>query len=529
VKCKVGVLSAGFALTLISCSLAPDYKRPDLPMPDSYKEAAGGWLPAAPEMAAANRGAWWEVYKDTDLNALEEKVTAANQDLKAALAQYDEARALSDVAHAGYFPTITAGADPARRRLSRTVASPDSKTQFNDFLAGTNLSYEVDVWGRVRNAVKAGETRAQASASDLAAVDLSLHAELATDYFSLRGADAAQKIVDETVVAYEKALKLTKSLHDGGAAPEVDVDRAETQLESAKTLLADTRLKRAQLEHAIAVLTGEMPSSFTLPANVAVVNSAVPPVLPDLPSTLLQQRPDIAAAELRVQAANADIGVARAAYFPDFSISAAIGFESAVMSKLLQSPSLFWSVGPQAAQTVFDGGKIAALSDRAHAAYDEAVANYRQTVLIAFQEVEDNLAALRELALENETQALAAAAAERTLAQAKDRYSGGIATYLDVVVAENTALQAELAAIDVRTRRLNADVLLVKALGGVSAASSTSQNAGTALSSLPPSLSQEPSYVSFHVSSVHPCIRPWPQQPVDDSGESGVVCRVPQD
>jgi len=453
---------AAFAM-LAACSLAPEYQRPEIAVPENYKEA-GNWLPARPETAEANRGPWWQEYKDADLNALEDKVSTANQDLKAALARYEQARAAAAVARAGYFPTITADANAGRQRLSHNAVNVSATPLYNDFLMAADLSYEIDIWGRVRNMVAAGENRAAASKADLAAMDLSLHAELAMDYFALRGQDATQIIADETVADYQKALELTKARHKGGAAAEADVDQAETQLENAKTLAADTWLKRAQLEHAIAVLVGEAPSNFSLPPKKADI--ALAPIIPGIPSKLLEQRPDIAAAELRVQAANADIGVARAAYFPDFSLDAAVGLESAMASKLLQAPSLFWSIGPSATLTLLDGGKIAALSAEAHAAYDESVANYRQTVLTAFQQVEDSLVALRQLTEENNTQSAAAAAAERALAQARNRYSGGIATYIDVVVAENTALQAELGKVDISTRRLTASVLLVKAIGG---------------------------------------------------------------
>ena len=454
----------GMMVCLAACSLAPDYHRPEMGVPKNYKEAEGGWLPAKPENADAKRGPWWQVYNDPDLNALEEKVSAANQDLKAAVARYQEARAAAAVARAGFFPTITATADPTRQHTSHNVASPRPVSQYNDYVGGADVSYELDVWGRVHNMAAAGRSRAKASAADLAAMDLSLHAELAMDYFALRGEDTTQRIADETVVAYQKALELTRARHEGGAAAETDVDQAETQLENTKTLAADTKLKRAQLEHAIAVLTGETPANFSLPAKEADV--ALSPIIPQLPSALLEQRPDIAAAALRVKAANADIGVARAAYFPDFSLNAAVGYESAAASKLLNAPSLFWSFGPAATLPFFDGGKISALSDEAHAVYDESVANYRQTVLTAFQEVEDNLAAMRQLAEESETQRAAVAAAERALTQAKNRYRGGIATYLDVVVAQNTALQAELSETDIRTRHFTTSVLLVKALGG---------------------------------------------------------------
>ena len=448
---------------LAACSLAPEYHRPDVAVTDRYKEA-GDWLPAAPDVANTARGPWWKAYGDADLDALEDKVTAANQDLKAALARYDEARAAAGVARAGYFPTVSATAGAARGRTSRTTETVAPVAESNNYIAGLDLTYEIDLWGRVRNQVAAGESRAQASAADLAAMDLSLHAELAMDYFTLRGADAAQDVVDQAVVSYEKALALTKYRHDGGVSSEADVDQAETQLENAKTLAAETHLTRAQLEHAVAVLVGENPSGFTLPAGTT--QASAPPPVPGIPSKLLEQRPDIAASALRVEAANADIGVARAAYLPDFSFDAMGGFESATASRLFNAPSFIWSVGPSAALTLFDGGRISALSDEARAAYGEAVANYRQTVLSAFQQVEDQLIALRQLAAENETQTAAVNAAERSLAQANNRYHGGVATYLDVVVAQNTALQAERDAITLRTRRLNANVLLVKALGG---------------------------------------------------------------
>ena len=457
----VGIITASF---LAACSLAPDYQQPEIAIPKHYKETAGEWLPTNPQAAEMDRGAWWKMYGDEDLNQLEEKVTAANQDLKAALARYNEARAAAAVARAGFFPVLTADGSAARQRASRNSNIPTMGKPYNDYQVGGDLSYEVDVWGRVRNQVAAGKSRAKASAADLAAMDVSLHAELAMNYFALRGKDATQVIADKTVAAYQKAYNLTKARHEGGASSASDVDQAETQLQNAKTLAADTQLKRAQLEHAIAVLIGEVPAGFTVAAKTT--DTSAVPVVPGLPAKLLEQRPDIAAAALRVQAANAEIGMARAAYFPDISFSLAGGYESATASRLFNAPSLFWSVGPSAMLTVFDGGRISALSDEAHAAYDVSVANYRQTVLTAFQQVEDNLAALRQLAQENDSQTAAAAAAKRALEQAKNRYTGGISTYLDVVVAQNTSLQADLAAADIRTQRLTASVLLVKALGG---------------------------------------------------------------
>lgn len=450
-------------LGLFSCSLAPTYHRPEVAIAQNYKEA-GDWVKAKPETAEAQRKPWWEVYNDSDLNALEEKLGAANQDLKAAVARYDQARAAAGVARADYFPAINATAGANRQKFSQNTARTYPGKPFDDGTLATNLSYEIDLWGRIRNAAKAGKKRAQASKADLAAMDLSLRSELAINYFALRANDQTKSILDQSIAAYQKALELTEARHQGGAAAEIDVDRAETQLENAKTLALDTALKRAQLEHAIAVLVGETPSSFTLPIKQIKIEPSE--IALTIPSTLLEHRPDIAAAELRMQAANANIGVARTAYFPNLNLSAAIGFESATSARLLNAPSLFWSLGPSAALNVFNGGKINALTDSAHAAYEESVANYRQTVLNAVREVEDNLIALNQLSKENETQTKATAAANRALTQSNYRYKGGIATYLDVVVAQNTALQAEIAGVNIRTQRLTANVLLIKALGG---------------------------------------------------------------
>lgn len=314
---------------------------------------------------------------------------------------------------------------------------------------------------------------AKASEADLAAATLSLHAQLASNYFSLRGADEAQHVLDSTVEAYQKALYLTKKRHHGGASPIADVDEAETQLENARTFAADMRLQRAQLEHAIAVLIGRFPADFSLPP--AKLPKHAINLNPDLPSTLLERRPDIAAAALRVQAANANIGIARAAFFPDFELSTILGFNSKTLSNLLSKPSLFWSLGPissltlfqhTAAQTIFDGGALLGLLRQANASYFETVANYRQTVLTAFQEVEDNLVAIRRLAQENRSQMAATRSAKRAWLQAQHRYTGGLITFLEVVVLENIALQTELTSVNVRTRQQIASVQLIKALGG---------------------------------------------------------------
>ena len=464
----IGILTCA----LVGCSLAPTYQQPFMPIPDHFKET-GKWVAANPAPSSGTPGPWWEIFHDQTLNQLEENVVPANQDLKAAFARYQEASALVEVARAGLFPNSKALFNADRQKSSVTIANPSSPAIYNTFLVGADLNYELDVWGRIRNAVAQNQDLAKASEADLAVATLSLHAQLASDYLALRGSDEAQSILDTTVVAYQKALDLTKKRYHGGASPIADVDEAETQLEIAKTLAADMRLQRAQLEHAIAVLIGRFPSDFSLPA--AKLPKHVINLNPDLPSTLLERRPDIAAAEFRVQAANANIGIARAAFFPDFNLTSIIGFQSQTFSNLLSKPSLFWSLGPisalsivqpTVAQTIFDGGKLLGLLRQANASYFETVANYRKTVLTAFQEVEDNLVAIRRLTQENRSATLATRAAKRAWIQAQHRYTGGIITFLEVVVVENTALQTELSLVNIRTRQRIAGVQLIKALGG---------------------------------------------------------------
>ncbi len=465
-----------YVIVLSGCSFAPKYQRPAMNIPSSYKET-GKWLVAKPSSAALDRGPWWRMYGDPVLNGLEAQVVSANQNLKAAVARFEQARAVLAEQRAAYFPTVLGVFNATRQQTSKNIANPQPVSLFNDKLFALNINYEVDLWGRVRNAVATARSLAQASAADLAAVDLSLHAELASDYFALRGADAAQRILDETVVMYEKALYLTRQRYKGGAAPVSDVDQAQNQLYTAKTQAADIRLTRAQLEHAIAVLIGKPPAAFSLKAALPRVKWVT--ISPQFPSTLLERRPDIAEAELKVKAANYNIGVARAAFFPEVNLAAAIGFESKSFGNIFKRPSLAWSLGPTVAsallntgsmpfvtQTIFDGGKLIALSKQACAQYVETVANYRQTVLTAFQEVEDSLVALRQLDRENQTQTIATLAAKRALDQAMYRYHGGLTTYLEVVVVQNTALQAQLSSINIHTRRQLASVKLIKALGG---------------------------------------------------------------
>ena len=419
-------------------------------------------------MDAAPRGAWWSVFHDPGLDAFETRVGDANQDIRAALARLGQARAETRIARADYFPTLNAAASGVRARTSpNSTRFPAGEEPLgNDFDLEADLSYEFDVWGRVRNQVASAKASQHASAADLGALELSIRAELASDYFALRSTDAQQVLLDKTVEDYRRALQLTQNLYKGGAAALTDVAQAQAQLEIARTQAADTRLQRAQTEHAIAVLLGENPSTFHLDPAPLPPRFALPPIDPGLPSALLERRPDIAAAERRVAAANALIGVARAAYFPVFSLSGTVGFNSIATANWISAPSRFWSIGPTAILPLFQGGRLAGQTDRAKAAYEEQVANYRTTVLTAYREVEDNLAALRQLEQENASEAAAVIATGTALQQANLRYKGGIATYLEVATTENTALQAQLNAVNIQLRRLTASVLLIKALGG---------------------------------------------------------------
>lgn len=459
--------ASALGMALAACSFAPAYKVPETTAPPPAYKEIGDWKPAQP-IDAQPRGAWWTQFGDATLDALEARVTDSNQDLKGAIARLQEARAEARVARADLFPTVTVGPTLTRQRVSVNgpLYKPGAEPTGNDFLLEADLSYEIDVWGRVRNAVSAAKASAQASAADLVTLDLSTHAELATDYFSLRGADRQQLLLDRTVEDYTKALQLEQNLYNGGAAALSDLVQAQAQLETARTQAADVRLQRAQLEHAIAVLVGEPASSFHLDPTPLPLDQAPPVVDTGLPSTLLERRPDVAAAERRVAAANAQIGVARAAYFPVFSLSASAGYDSTHAHNWIEAPSNIWSLGPSAMLTLFDAGRHAAQSAEAHAAYDESVANYRGTVLGAWRDVEDNIAALRQLEQESTSQSAAVTATRKAQEQAVYRYKGGIVTYLEVVTTENAALQAELSAANIQARRFNASVLLIKALGG---------------------------------------------------------------
>jgi multidrug efflux system outer membrane protein len=453
----------GAALALAGCSLAPDYSPPKLTTAPAYKEA-GPWQTAGTNVPAA--GKWWEIFGDSTLSGLEEKIEAGSPSLAAAAARYAQAAALVRRTRADLFPELDIGGSGERDRVSanRPLAAPGSQ-KYTDRQIGASLSYELDLFGRIRNSVKASEASEQASESDLAGVRLGLQAQLASAYFDLRGLDARIILLRQTVDAFQRAFDLTDTRHSGGIASGIDVSRAQSQLSSAKAELESVAIDRAKDEHAIAVLIGESPSTFSLPI---VDHELAPPAIPaSLPSTLLERRPDIAAAERRVAAANAQIGVARAALFPSVTLGAQGGYE-AVRGGLLSASNTFWALGPlSAAMAVFDGGARRANVRISRAQYDEAAANYRETVLTAFREVEDDLAAGRQMIDQERNQREAAAAAEKTRDLALTRYRDGAADYLEVTIAQTAALDAERALLDLRARQLGIATDTVRALGGL--------------------------------------------------------------
>jgi outer membrane protein, multidrug efflux system len=451
------------AAVLAGCSFAPPYKVPPTPTPTAFKET-GPWTPATPADDAP-RGQWWLAYGDATLTDLEAKVVADNPSLGAALARYDEARALEREAASNLYPQVNAQALATTNKQSADrplrVGGP---SYYADNQVYGAASYELDLWGQVRNQVASARAGAQASAADMASVRLSLQAEVADDYLNLRGLDAQADLLQRTTAAYQAALNLTQDRYNGGAVSGLDVDQARTQLETAKAQQAEVTAQRALMEHAIAALVGQPASSFSLPAKNAL--PTVPRIPVSAPSSLLQRRPDIAAAERRVASANAQIGVARAAYFPTISLSASAGLENAGQANLLNASNSFWTLGPSLAMSLFDGGLRKAQVEQARAALAEAGDNYKTTVLGAFQEVEDNLALCNDLAVEADRQAAAVTSARATEDLALFRYQQGATTYLDVVTAQTQTLAAERADLELAARRLRASVDLVRALGG---------------------------------------------------------------
>jgi NodT family efflux transporter outer membrane factor (OMF) lipoprotein len=457
---------AGSFLLLSGCRVGPNYVQPTVPPPPlAFKEMPANWKQASPQDQLP-KGKWWEIYGDQELNSLQEKVAASNQSLKVAYEQYMAARALVQQARSQMFPTLAVQSAGSRNQISENRPNFNTlgRSQYSDVFLQGDISYEVDLWGRVRRTVESSRESAQASAGDLENVRLSLHSELAVDYFSLRGLDLQKQLLDATVVDFEKALQLTQTRYRGGVASAVDVAQAETQLETTRAQAIDTGVARAQFEHAIAVLTGETASTFSI--AVSPLTEAPPEIPVGLPSELLERRPDVAAAERRVAAANAQIGVAIAAYYPQVSLAGGGGFESAAIGTLIQGPSALWSVGGSAVETVIDGGRRRAVTQQARDNHAASVASYRENVLEAFQQVEDNLAALRLLEKELATQQVAVASARRSVDLSTTRYKRGITTYLEVLTAQSTALSDERTAADLMTRRMTASVQLIKALGG---------------------------------------------------------------
>jgi NodT family efflux transporter outer membrane factor (OMF) lipoprotein len=470
------LLPAAAAVLISGCTVGPNYQRPAAlagpgapALPAAYKEVPppnppnGTWGVAQPN-DSAQRGKWWEIYQDTTLNSLEDKIAISNQTLKAAMEQYLQAREQVRVARASYYPTLSAGPSAGRQRTTDNSPSATKGLTFNTFAITGQALWEPDLWGQIRRTVEQARANAQASAADLANVELSVRSELATDYFEMRGLDSQKQLLDDTVAADADFLKLTQVRFKGGVATDVDVAEAETQYESVKAQAIDVGVARAQFEHAIATLAGIPASSFGLP--YAPLNLPLPNVPLVVPSELLERRPDIAGQERRTDAANAQIGIAISAYYPNVTLNGTGGFQSSNAGTWIQGPSSLWSLGGSAVELLFDAGRRHALTDQAREAYDMQTANYRQSVLNAFQEVEDNLAALRILNDESATQTAAVNAAVRSLRISTNRYKGGVTTYLEVLTAQTTQLTNQRTQADITTRQFAASVGLIKALGG---------------------------------------------------------------
>ncbi|MBM7061932.1 efflux transporter outer membrane subunit [Pseudomonas sp. UL073] len=460
-------------LTLSACAVGPDYQRPQLDSPAAFKQAAG-WKAATP-VDALQRGAWWELYGDAQLNQLIERLNANNQSLASAEAQYRQARALVRGARASFFPTI--GADVGVTRAGQGGGSNTISTGDGISVSGSNqasvsksydasigVSWELDLWGKLRRQLEADSASMDASAADLAGVRLSLQSELVQNYLQLRVLDEQKRLLDATVVAYQRALKLTDNQYNAGIVPKSDVTQARTQLKSTQAQAVDLEYQRAQLEHAIAVLVGVPPANFEL-AEVDQV-PALPQVPVSVPSALLERRPDIAAAERRIIAANADIGVEKAAYYPDLTLSATGGYRSGSLNDWISAPNRFWSIGPSFAMTLFDGGIIRSRVEQAEASYDQTVADYRQTVLDGFREVEDYLVQLDVFERESAIQQEALDAARESLRLIENQYKAGTIDYNSVVNVQTSALSNERTLLGLRGSRLTASVQLIAALGG---------------------------------------------------------------
>jgi multidrug efflux system outer membrane protein len=469
---SAGCFLASVTLMLVAgCAVGPDYHRPVAvtTMPDAYAGASNEWKTATPQ-AHLPKGAWWEIFGDDELNRLEAMAAGANQQLQAAVARFAQARALADVARSGLFPRIGVGFSASRQRdsvnrpLATTGEAAGKSFTYDNFVLPFDLSYEVDLWGRVRREVESARAAARADAADVEAVRLTIAAEAAADYFTLRALDGEATALSASIEAYHKALELTRNRRAGGLASDLDVAQAETVLKTVESQLPVLVLTRAKFEHALAVLTGQPANLFRLPA---VSLDRQPPAIPaGLPSSLLERRPDIAAAERRMAAANAAIGVAKAAFFPVVQFNGLAGFQSIDAGTLFDWPSRLWAVGPSVSLPLFEGGRRRADMRGAQAAYQETVARYRDTVLRAFADVEDNLAAQRLLADQYDQELAALASARKQLEIAQNRYCSGLVSYLHVTTAENMVLERERAVARLRGQRFVAAVALVKSLGG---------------------------------------------------------------
>ena len=465
-------------LALAGCMVGPQYKTPSVPTAPAFKELNpsadssafkenADWHTAKPEDTIP-RGDWWTIFHDDGLNALEPQVADANQTLKVAEANLRAARGNLRVQNANRYPTF--GLNPflgaERYSANQPYFTSASNNGEGDLELPLQLNYEVDLWGAVRRNVTAAREQSQATAADLETALLSLQAEVAMDYFELRAADAQQKLLNDTVAQYAEAVRITNDRYLGGVAVKSDLTQAQTQLQDAKVQASDIAIARSQYEHAIAILIGKPPASFSLPPSPLPLSISPPVVPPGLPSQLLERRPDIAAAERRTASANEQIGIARAAYFPSLSLGATAGQESTSLTSLFESSSFIYALGPTIGETFYDGGRRRGLSEQARANYDSTTATYRQTVLTAYQQVEDNLVALRVLSHEQEQQRQATASAVESERIFNNRYVGGVDTYLQVITAQTSALLNQRNDIDILRRRMDASVLLIKVLGG---------------------------------------------------------------
>ena len=465
---KQKLIALALPLLFAGCSLAPRYSVPAFQAPGTYKELtpepvaeAARWKDADPKDGKP-RGKWWEVFESTELNALEVQVTASNQSVAAALANFQASRAVVKQVRSQYFPNVTAGPAVTRARTSTTAARAPSTATL--FALPFDASWEADLWGRIRNSVTAGSFEAQAVMADLENLRLTVQAEAAVDYFDIRVLDSQKRLLDDAVLTDQESLRLTQIEADTGLLCGTDIELAETQLELARAQATDVGVLRAQLEHAVAALAGKSASSFSIAVSPEI---GKPVTIPSgVPSQLLERRPDIAASERRVAEANAQIGVARAAYFPTVMLGASSGLQSVGLGSLFSGPGLVWSVGAALAQTLFDGGKRKAVTAQAKANYEITVANYRQTVLTAFQEVEDNLATLSILERELRQQNAAVESSHRSVTLVTERYDSGLDNYLVVTAAQTILLTNKRTALNLNTQQMTASVQLIKALGG---------------------------------------------------------------